>query len=510
MKKIIGIACLDSSMGIGCNNNLLYYIKEDMSHFRKTTSYTKHEFQEEDKKKQNVVIMGRKTFESLPQKLSNRINYVITSSNKISNSKNLVFFYSLESAIQCAQDNLLVENIYIIGGSSIYNECFIKNYFTHLILSHIDNTTDNVDIYFPNFNTNKYVITDIKQFANINYCDYNKNSYTSDYQILYLELRNYIPKKLTHISLLDVLKKGTNDKAYPIHAHPEKQYLDILNDIINTGSKRQSRNSITLSKFGVKMDFDISKSIPILTTKRVYFKGIVKELLWFLNGNTNALDLNKEGVRIWDGNSTREFLDNRGLNHYEVGDCGPIYGFQWRHYNAEYKGPSKNYKGLGVDQLKYVVNEIKENPTSRRIFLTSWNPSQLDEMTLPPCHVSYQFYVRTEKDKTYLDCMMYQRSGDLFLGVPFNIGSTSIFCYIVANICNIHPGKITIVIGDAHIYDSHIEQVKIQLTRAPFSFPKLLIHKKLHTLCDLENLKYEDFELINYNHYPALKAKMIA
>tara|TARA_B110000208_G_scaffold136903_1_gene165413 strand:+ start:346 stop:1872 length:1527 start_codon:yes stop_codon:yes gene_type:complete len=507
MKNIIGIACLDNNMGIGCNSNLLYYIKEDMRHFRKTTCSIDHGMLECVKKKQNVVIMGRITFESLPQKLSNRINYVITSASKISDDENLLFFSSLESAIQCAQDNLQVENIYIIGGYSIYNECVTKDYFTHLILSRIDKTSDSVDIYFPNFNANKYVITDIKRFPNINYCDYNKSTGVSDYQILYFERRDYIPKKLTHRSFLEVI--NTPLKSNANYTHPETQYLDILNSIINTGNKRQSRNSITLSKFGVKMEFDVSESVPILTTKRVYFKGIVKELLWFLNGNTNALDLNKEGVGIWDGNSTREFLDSRGLNHYEVGDCGPIYGFQWRHYNAEYKGVGKDYKGLGVDQLKYVINEIKENPTSRRIFLTSWNPCQLNEMTLPPCHVSYQFYVRTEKDKTYLDCMMYQRSGDLFLGVPFNIGSTSIFCYIVANICNISPGKITIVIGDAHIYDSHIEQVKIQLTRSPFTFPKLKINKKLHTLRDLENLNYEDFELINYNHYPSLKAKMI-
>jgi len=270
---------------------------------------------------------------------------------------------------------------------------------------------------------------------------------------------------------------------------------------------RTTRNSKTISLFGVKMNFDISKSFPLLTTKKMYWKGILKELLWFINANTNSKDLEKDKVRIWKGNSTREYLDSIGLEHYEEGECGPIYGFQWRHFNAEYKGCKADYSGKGVDQLQNIIDLIKNKPTSRRMFMTAWNPGQLDEMALPPCHISYQFYVRNDKitGEKYLDCMMYQRSGDVFLGVPFNIASTATLTYILANITDINPGKINIVIGDAHIYENHIEQVRTQLSRHPLQFPKLEISKKL----DINSLDYASFNISNYNYHPSIKASMI-
>ena len=255
------------------------------------------------------------------------------------------------------------------------------------------------------------------------------------------------------------------------------------------------------------MEFDISESFPLLTTKKVYFKGIAAELLWFINGKTDSKLLEKDKVNIWRGNSSREYLDSIGLNSNREGDCGPIYGFQWRHFNAKYKGPDEDYTGEGIDQLGRIIDLIKNDPMSRRMFMSGWNPCQLDEMALPPCHVSYQFYVRFENDTKYLDCMMYQRSGDLFLGVPFNIASTSMLVYILANICDIKPGKINIVIGDAHIYENHINQIEEQINRVPTHFPRLVINKKLN---NLEELNYEDLVLEDYNPQPTIKASMIA
>ena len=284
----------------------------------------------------------------------------------------------------------------------------------------------------------------------------------------------------------------------------EKKYLDALKDILENGEIRNTRNSKTISKFGVKLDFDISESFPLLTTKKVYFHGVLHELLWFIKGDTNSKNLENNNVNIWRSNSTREYLDSLKLFNYEEGDCGPIYGFQWRHYGAKYSGPELNYNGLGIDQLKNCIDLIKKDPTSRRIFMSAWNPVQLNEMCLPPCHVSYQFYVTDDKK---LSCMMYQRSGDMFLGIPFNIASTSLLVYILSKIADLKPGNVSIVIGDAHIYEEHVDAVKTQLTRKPYEAPKLEINKYFS---NIDDYKYEHFEIIDYKYYPTIKAKMVA
>jgi thymidylate synthase len=284
----------------------------------------------------------------------------------------------------------------------------------------------------------------------------------------------------------------------------EKIYLNALKDILKNGELRHSRNSKTISKFGVKLDFDISESFPLLTTKKVYFHGVLHELLWFIKGDTNSKNLENNDVNIWRANSSREFLDNLKLFNYDEGDCGPIYGFQWRHYGALYKGPDANYSGLGIDQLKNVIDLIKKDPTSRRIFMSAWNPVQLNDMCLPPCHVSYQFYVSSDQK---LSCLMNQRSGDMFLGIPFNIASCALLVYILSKITNLTPGNLSIVIGDAHIYEDHIEAVKKQLERDPYDPPKLKINKYFS---NIDDYKYEHFELIDYKYYPTIKAAMIA
>jgi thymidylate synthase len=283
----------------------------------------------------------------------------------------------------------------------------------------------------------------------------------------------------------------------------ENIYLDALRDILENGERRVTRNSVTLSKFSLKLDFDISSSFPLLTTKRMYWKGIAHELLWFINGNTNSKILENNGINIWKGNSTREFLDSVNLNNYEEGDCGPIYGFQWRHFGEKYKGMNYNYNGLGIDQLQNCINLIINNPSSRRIFMSAWNPIDLDEMCLPPCHVSYQFYVSSKKE---LSCIMYQRSGDMFLGIPFNIASVSLLVYLIANITDTIPHKISIIIGDAHIYENHIEQVKQQLSRNQYNLPILKIKNKYDNINDY---KYDDLIIENYKCHPNIKAEMV-
>ena len=283
----------------------------------------------------------------------------------------------------------------------------------------------------------------------------------------------------------------------------EKVYLDSLRDIIIEGEMRKTRNANTISRFGVKLDFDIKHHFPLLTTKKMFFRGVVHELLWFIKGDTNSKHLEAENVNIWKANSTRKFLDDNQLTDYEEGECGPIYGFQWRHFNAPYSGHDACYKGQGIDQLQNCIDLIKNDPYSRRIFMSAWNPSQHKVMCLPPCHISYQFYV-TKDD--YLSCIVYQRSGDMFLGIPFNIASVALLVYIIANMTDKKPGDISIMIGDAHIYDSFIGSVLTQLDREPYEFPTLRIKNKHE---NINYYVYEDFEIIDYTHHPALREKMV-
>jgi thymidylate synthase len=280
-------------------------------------------------------------------------------------------------------------------------------------------------------------------------------------------------------------------------------YLNTVRDILETGSKKTDRTGTgTLSKFGVQMRYDLSTdSFPLLTTKRVYWKGVVEELLWIISGKTDTNILAKKGVHFWDENTSREFLDNCGFLDRKVGDLGPGYGFQWRHFGATYVDAQTNYVGQGVDQLAECIRKIKESPDDRRIVLSAWNPSDLDMMALPPCHMFCQFYVNNGA----LSCQMYQRSADLGLGVPFNIASYSLLTKMIAHICGLTCGEFIHCIGDAHIYLNHIDALKKQLEREPRDFPTLRI---ISDKTSIDDFSEEDFELSNYNPYPNIKMKM--
>jgi thymidylate synthase len=266
--------------------------------------------------------------------------------------------------------------------------------------------------------------------------------------------------------------------------------------------------------FGAELEFDIRHyGFPLLTTKNVYWKGVIGELLWFLNGKTDANILKEKKINIWNGNSSREYLDSIGLQKYEEGDCGPIYGFQWRHWNAPYINYHTDYNGKGVDQIARIIHELKTNKYSRRLFMTAWNPEQLDEMCLPPCHVSYQFYAENDE---FLSVKMYQRSADVFLGLPFNIASTAALLSIIAEEVGMKPARVLISVGDAHIYEEHLDAVKTQIRREPYMFPELKIKlPEIHTQMEVKKYKFENytednFEIVNYSYHPTIKAKMIA
>jgi thymidylate synthase len=290
-----------------------------------------------------------------------------------------------------------------------------------------------------------------------------------------------------------------------ITRHPEFQYIDSIQNILRNGSNKNGRNGNTKNIFGMSMEFSLEdNTIPILTTKKLAWKTCLKELFWFINGETNNEILKKNNVNIWNQNASRDFLDSRNLN-YEEDDLGPIYGHQWRYFNAEYGSCRDDYSGQGVDQLENIIKSLKD-PTekfSRRLVMSAWNPNQLNEMALPPCHVLTQFSVNNENE---LSCALYQRSGDIGLGIPFNIASYSFLTHILAKHCDLKAKKFVHFIGDAHIYDSHEEALKKQIRNNPFNFPKIHIKNK-HD--NINHYNKNDIEILNYKHHPNIKMNMI-
>jgi thymidylate synthase len=282
----------------------------------------------------------------------------------------------------------------------------------------------------------------------------------------------------------------------------ENQYLNLLDDILSTNNNQEGRNGNTLSIFGSTMHFSLEHNkIPIMTTKKVAWKTCLRELLWFIKGDTNNKNLKDKNVHIWDENGSRQFLDGRGLNKFMEDDLGPIYGFQWRHYNAKYTDCTSDYSNKGIDQLKEVIECLKdpEKRNSRRMIITAWNPCQLDIMALPPCHIFMQFNV-TNNNK--LSCAMYQRSNDEACGTCFNIASYCFLTHLLAKHCDLEPYEFLYYKGNCHIYEEHIDNIKIQLQREPYEFPTLEITNK-HL--NIEDYVESDFIVSNYKHHEAIK-----
>jgi len=298
--------------------------------------------------------------------------------------------------------------------------------------------------------------------------------------------------------------RGNNNEG---KYHEEYQYLNLLNDIMNEGTLEEGRNGFTKCVFGSAMHFSLENGkIPILTTKKTAWKTCLKELLWFIRGDTSNKRLNNEGVHIWDGNTTKEFMEARGLSHYSDGDIGPMYGYQWRQFNAPYEGCDADYTGKGIDQLQNVIDCLKDpkQRSSRRMVISAWNPCQIDEGVLPPCHVLFQFNV---VDGNKLSCCLMQRSYDSVLGAPFNICSYSLLCCLIAKHCDLEPYEFIHYGGNCHIYDDHFDQVKEQITREPYEFPTLEILNKRENINDYV---VDDFKISNYQHHPPIKAAMRA
>jgi len=434
------IMAVDENFGYSKNGEIPWKNNDDLQHFKQMTE-------------NNIVIMGRKTWESLPVKpLPRRINIVIT---KTQNDDDRCFrFKSLTTAIEMCL-NFPKKEIFIIGGAQLVGEALKHPNFSKLFLTIVNG----------NYNCDQFLSLPLSRFS----------------------LEN--EKQITNATISQYSGKFFNKG--------ESEYLKLGKTILNDGHLRETRNGKTLSLFGKKLELDIREGFPLLTTKKMFFRGIVEELLFFISGKTDTKILENKGINIWKGNTCKEFLKDKGLD-YQPGDMGPMYGFQWRYFNAEYKGSNDTYTGKGLDQLANIIYELKTNPTSRRLLMTAYNPLQADKGVLYPCHsIVIQFYVNDGN----LSCKMYQRSADYFLGLPFNIASTALLLEIIAKECELKPEKIIITMGDIHIYEEHIRPVKEQVERLPYTFPQLKIKKE-----QIYNYVFEDFELIGYNCYDTLKA----
>ncbi|KAH7022821.1 thymidylate synthase/dCMP hydroxymethylase domain-containing protein [Ilyonectria destructans] len=310
----------------------------------------------------------------------------------------------------------------------------------------------------------------------------------------------------------------------PVVNHEEHQYLDLVREILDSGERRPDRTGTgTYSIFAPRpLKFSLNKNgnpvLPLLTTKRVFTRAVIAELLWFIEANTSSKSLSEAGIKIWDGNGSREFLDNLGLTHREEGDLGPVYGFQWRHFGAEYVDSKTDYTGQGVDQIAELIHKLRTNPYDRRLILTAWNPADLKKMVLPPCHMFAQFYVSYPRQKRdsengdepkpqgHLHCQLYQRSCDMGLGVPFNIASYALLTHMLAHVCELVPGSLTHVMGDAHVYLDHVDALNIQLEREPREFPELEISREKGG--SIDGWKAEDFVIKGYDPHKTIAMKM--
>ncbi|AFZ81407.1 dihydrofolate reductase/thymidilate synthase, putative [Theileria equi strain WA] len=490
--------------GIGLKNNLPWpHIKKDFLFLSRITNYIEHEVKKKDQNLQNVVIFGRNTYFSLPPSaapLKNRINVVI--SKTVREIPGVLVYETLPLALKKIQEEVKYNKIFILGGSYLYKEAIDSGLCEKIYLTRIAKNYE-ADVFFPQLPDSYEIVGISKTFGTddttFDFVIYEKKNVNKESELPDLDKLILTGEKLTVETPLY--------KACPslkIRYNQELQYLDILADILNNGTEKPNRTGInSIAKFGYQMRFDLSESFPLLTTKKVFLRGIIEELIWFIRGSTNGNELLEKNVRIWELNGAREFLDNLGFVDREEHDLGPVYGFQWRHFGAKYVNMHTDYTGQGIDQLSIVIDRIKNNPNDRRLIVCSWNVSDLSKMALPPCHLLFQFFVADGR----LSCMMHQRSCDMGLGVPFNIASYALLTCMMAQICELKPGEFVHNLGDAHIYSNHIDAMKEQISRIPYPFPTLRLNKDITRI---EDFTLEDVKVENYLSHPAIKMDMAA
>jgi thymidylate synthase len=481
---IANVAVVNSALAIGRNNELLFKLSKDMKFFADITSAQTSE-------RKNIILMGHKTYKSIPGPLKNRINLVLTGDKSLitknilrlwpDNMDDTVPYYISMDLFTLFYTNKDA-NVFVIGGSEVYN------YF----LSTCSELLTPKKLYITHVLNPRFVDP--------------PNKFMDNFDARY-KLIGYTEKiKQNDYNFRTLIYSLSKDKPQ------EKIYFKLIKNILANGNLRSNRTDTdTISVFGARMEFNISQSIPMMTTRKIPFKAIVEELLWFCRGDTDARILQAQGVSIWNGNTSREFLDQQNLEHYPEGILGPGYGFQWRHFGADYnhKLADSSQKGPpigGFDQLEYIVNLLKKDPFSRRIMLSTWNPPDFNKVALLPCHITVQFYVEEIKKVKYLSCQFTMRSSDA-LAWAFNVVSYTILTYILAMKCDMKPHKIIYIAGDTHIYTNHLAQVHEQMSRSFRPAPKLYLDPSIADK-DWKDIKFTDFELIGYFPHKPIKMPM--
>lgn len=459
------IVAIDNCNGIARDGDIPWNSQEDLKFFKDTTIGNNSD------KRKNAVIMGRVTYESIPDEnrpLKNRHCAVISRTLKQEKNPQISIYASFVDALAGIGGSLNSYNeVFVIGGEHIYKEA-IRDYL--YLCNKIYVTKFKID-YNCNQNFPFDDVKDLKLF-----CDPVKSRDFTRY--------TYVPNVI----------------------HKEIQYINLLCQIKENGEQKPDRTGVgTKSIFGSKLEFDMSdERVPFITTKRLVYEAVIKELLFFISGKTNTKMLENQGVKIWKENTSSETLTKLGLTWNE-GDMGPLYPHQWRHWGAEYYGCDEDYTGKGIDQLQGIIDTIRKDPFSRRLIMTAWNPSQIHQVCLPACHCMVQFNV--SNDKQFLDCQVYQRSVDSFLGLPFNIASYAMLTYMIAHVCGLRPRKLIYIGGDTHIYNNHGEQVNKQIKRDPRPFPKLTFREssKIH---EIDDFTFESFNVEGYSSWPMITAEM--
>lgn len=441
--------------GFAKNGTLPWIIPEEMAFFKEMTL-------------NHVVVMGYKTFESMHKKeLKNRINYILKETDVNS------------QVIEIAKKHP-DKTVWVIGGNKTFYKTF--NLFSEIYISIVSGSYD----------------FDMKCEAMMPLLEYIKSIYYGDQST---EIKDSslcglyaVPYNKKHVDKFITYKCGKMNMD-------EYQLTRIMKDICKRDTKIDRTMVGTKSIFGMHIRFDLNDSFPLSTIRPGFFKGIFYELQWFLRGQTDNEILQKNGVHIWDGNSSREYLDKYNLKHLQVNDCGPIYGFQWRHWGANYIDCKTDYTGRGMDQVANLIQEIKTNPSSRRLIINGWNVLDLHKMSLPPCHTMYQFYV----DSGNLSCHLYQRSSDVMLAGHWNVSSAALMCYLIAATCKLQLGELFVSYGDSHIYTNHMQHYNNLIMRNPAPYPRLQV---VNAKESLDAYEYDDIVLSEYRTYPKIDLVM--
>ena len=499
MKLIVAYQKKDN--GIGIDNKIPWHLTEDLIHFKRKTSKIANigETGEGVGHTKNTVIMGRKTWDSIPSQfkpLKNRINYVVSRDTtpefkqQIENHKDTYIINDLDNCLTSFTDewSSCLPHIWIIGGETIYKQAFPYATEIHVTEIYTEKSQEyECTVFFPEIDMDSFKITDVTPIQKAEKSPQSKKA-------LYYRFVTY--------------KRGVAFReTNPIWKSSEHQYLDTLTEILEHGQETTDRTGVgTLSVFGKQFKYDLADGFPALTTKRIFLRGVFEELMMYLRGETDNTILQEKKIHIWDGNTSREFLDNRGLQHYPEGDMGETYGYNYRNFGGEYDNCKVGIsKKDGFDQLAYIIDLIKNDPHSRRIIINLWNPNTLHKAALPSCLCQYQFYVDTKKST--LNLQIYIRSSDFFLANNWNTCTGAFFVNMLCNLegINLTPGILTVVTGDTHLYNTHLDGVRENINRKPRPYPILEIKEKKS---QIEDFTWEDMNIIGYFPMKNIKADM--